>query len=341
MSVEEGTRTPSIPPGLTVREATVEDNDSLIALELQSPLLIGHVEESFDRSPDFFACHRLQGQHRIVLGELKGRVVGVMTGVIHSPVIQGRPHHLVYIQQARVHPDFHGRGVAWALATDLFAWARERGAEGPYYLIAPENKPSVAFVGRGGGRWPVDVTLLEFDVSQAQGRQMERIPAKQLGEAVRLVNMTHAGEDFFEPLTQESLTTRLRRDRQYSIDNLHGIFAGGTLVAVGGLWDKGATTERIHVERTTGATTRSRGAAVVDWGWAAGRREAFIELLRCLAAEARALGRSTLTVCEPSPGALPDPELLRRRSTVSLFTPTVEPPPADSIRGLYVDMLYL
>jgi hypothetical protein len=180
---------------------------------------------------------------------------------------------------------------------------------------------------------------LEFDVSEALGRQPERIAEEQLGEVVRLVNMTHAGEDFFEPLTLGSLAARLARDRQYSINNLHGIFEGGALAAVGGLWDKGATTERIHVERTTGVTTRSRGAAVVDWGWAPGRGEAFVELLRCLAAEARALGRSTLTICEPSPGAIPDPGLLHRRSTASLFTPTMQPPPGDSIRGLYYDML--
>jgi ribosomal protein S18 acetylase RimI-like enzyme len=336
MSVEEAT-----PPALTVREATVEDNGSLIALELQSPLRIGDIEETFDRSPDFFACHRVQGDYRIVLGELAGRVVGVMAGVIHGPVIQGRPHRLVYIQQARIHPDFHGRRVAWLLARDLFAWAGERGAEGPYYLIAPENKPSLSFVERGGGRWPADVTLRELDVSEVPGGRAQRIPEERLGEAVGLVNTTHAGEDFFEPLTLESLATRLNRDGQYSINNLYGIFEDGTLAAVGGLWDKGATTEQIHVDRTTGVTARSRGAAVVDWGWAAGRREAFTELLRCLASEARALGRSTLTICEPSPGALPDPGLPARRLAVSLFTPALQPPPAESIRGLHVDMLYL
>ena len=215
MSVEEGTRTPAIAPGLIVREATAEDNDALIALELQSPLLIGHAEESFSRSPDTFACHRVQGEYRIVLGELEGRVVGVMAGVIHTPVIQGRPHRLVYVHRARVHPDFHHRGVAWALASDLFAWAGSRGAEGPYYLIAPGNERSIAFGGRRGRRWPVDVTLLELDVSGAQGRQPEAVPEKQLAEAVRLVNMTHAGEDLFEPLTLESLAARLRRDGQY------------------------------------------------------------------------------------------------------------------------------
>jgi len=336
MSVEEGT-----PPGLIVREATVGDNDSLIALELQSPLLIGDIEETFDRSPDFFACHRVQGDYRIVLGEIAGRVAGVMVGMLHTPVIQGRPHRLVYIRQARVHPDFHGRRVAWLLANDLFAWAGARGAEGPYYLILPENRRSLAFVERGGGRWPTDVTLLEFDVSEAPGGRAETIPAERLAEAVGLVNTTHAGVDFFEPLTLESLTARLNRDGQYSINNLHGAFEGGALVAVGGLWDKGATTEQIHADQTTGVTARSRGAAVVDWGCGSGRRAAFAELLRSLAAEARALGRSTLTICEPSPGALPDPGLPRHTVAVSLFTPTLGPPAAESVRGLYADMLYL
>jgi ribosomal protein S18 acetylase RimI-like enzyme len=340
MGVEPGTSTPSIPPGLIVREATADDNDSLIALELESAVLIGDIEEFSDRSPDAFACHRVQGEYRVVLGELDGSVVGVMAGVMHEPVIQGQPHRLVYIHRARVDPAFHHRGVAWALSNDLFAWGRERGAEGPYYLIAPENERSIAFGGRAGRRWPVDVALLDLDVSEAQGSQPERIPAEQIGEAVRLINMTHAGEDFFEPLTLESLAERLSRDGLYSVDNLCGMFEGGSLVAVAGLWDKGATTERIHVERATGVTARSRGAAVVDWGWAPGRRDAFAELLRGIAAEAGALGRSSLTICEPSLGALPDTGLPVRSWAAALFTPTIEPPPAESIRGLYLDMLY-
>ncbi len=336
MGAEERT-----PPGLIVREATVADNDSLIALELQPPLVIGREEESYDRSPDFFACHRLQGEYRIVLAELDRRAVGVMAGVIHTPVIQRRPHRLVYIRQARIHPEFRGRGLAWALSRDLFAWAGTRRAEGPYYLIAPENEPSLTFAERGGGRWPVDVSLLEFDVSEAPQRPAERIAERHLGEVVRLVNATHAGQDFFEPLTAESLAARLRRDRQYSIADLFGVFEGGALVAVAGLWDKGATTERVRTDRTTGLTARSRGAAVVDWGWAAGRREACAELLRGLAAAARALGRSSLTICEPAAGALPDPGLPVRRVAASLFTPTIGPPPPESVRGLYLDLLYV
>src|SRR3989304_1311984 len=104
MSAEERSRGPSAPPGFTVREATRQGNDSLIALEPQSPLLIGGVEETFDRSPDYFAPHRVQSEHRVVLAELEGRTVGVMAGVIHTPLIQARPHRLVFISRGRAHP---------------------------------------------------------------------------------------------------------------------------------------------------------------------------------------------------------------------------------------------
>ena len=335
-----GTGTPSIPAGLTVREAAAQDNDALIALELESPLLIGGVEETFDRSPDFFACQRLHEEHMVVLAELEGRVAGVMAGVIHTPVIQGRPHRLVYIHRARVHPGFRGRRVAWAMAQELFAWAGRRGAEGPYYLIAPENKPSNDFVERGGGRWPTEATLWEFDVAAAHGSPAHGVTERQLDDVVEMVNTTHSGEEFFEPLTPDSLAARLRA-RLYGVSSLRGLYEGGKLVAVAGLWDRGATTERIHFDSTTGTTSRSRGAAVPDWGWAVGWRKAFPELLRALAAEARALGRSGLTICEPLRGAVPDIGLARRRSTAAVYTPTLLPPPRDLISGLWVDLLHV
>ncbi|MEX0799627.1 MAG: GNAT family N-acetyltransferase [Dehalococcoidia bacterium] len=334
MTAEERT-----PPGLAVREATAADNAALIALELESPIFVGDVEETFDRSPDFFAGYRVLGDHRVVLGEVEGRTVGVMAGVIQTPLVQAKPHRLAYIRQARVHPDFFGRRVAWTMANELFRWAAERRAEGPYYVISPGNERSLAFVERGGRRWPLDVTLLQLDVSLAEGGSAERLRESHLEAAVGLVNATHAGEEFFEPLTLESLRERLGRDGRYSLGNLYGAFEDETLVAVAGLWDRGAIAERIDFDRETGETTRSREAAVVDWGWATGQEDAFAGLLRHLAAESRALGRPALVVCEPSPGALPDAGLPGRRVSGALFTPTMEPPPAEAVRGLFFDML--
>ena len=334
-------REANVTQSFTIREATPRDNDALVRLELRSPLVVGNTRESYDRSPDFFACHRLQGQHRVVLAEAGGRPVGVMAGVIQDPVIQGQARRLVYIQRARVDPQFQGQKVAWNLANDIFKWSATLGAEGPYYLIAPGNERSVAFGGRAGRRWPVDLRLLEFDVSSVKEEPPPRIARTQLPEVVTLVNATHSGEDFFEPLSVDSMRERLRRDPRYNLEHLRGTVRGGKLVAVAGFWDKGATTQAIHSDAATGEETRSRTAVVTDWGWAPGHEGAFAGVLRSLASDARALGRDGLAICEPSPGMLQDPGLARREVSVSLYTPAMDPPDATSIRGIYADMLTL
>jgi hypothetical protein len=76
----------------------------------------------------------------------------------------------------------------------------------------------------------------------------------------------------------------------------------------------------------------------VDWGFAAGREDAFAGLLAGLAGEAQVLGRQSLTICEPAPGAI-EPVLPHRRTTIALFTPSLGAPP--SVDRLYFDLLNL
>jgi hypothetical protein len=325
---------------ISVRAATVADNDAIVSLELRSALVLGDVEDLFDRSPDALACCRIQDGCRLIVAEIEGRVVGLMAGVVFRPLIQGQRRTLVYIHRARVDPETRHHGVAMALSGVLFSWSAERGAEGPCYAIAPGNATSLSFVEQGGGRWPSDLALLDIDVSRATPGTAEPITEERLPEAVDLINATHAGEDFFEPLTVDSLRARLTRDRAYGLSNLRGVFNGGALIAVAGLLDKGAYTERIRIDRASGRETRSRSAAVVDWGYAPGRQGQFVELLDGLAANARALGRTTLTICEPRPDSL-SPGLPYGRGAVSLFTPSLKPPPTEAIGGLCFDLLNL
>jgi GNAT superfamily N-acetyltransferase len=132
-----------------VRTASLEDNDELIALELETPLLIGDVEEFFNRSPDTFAYCAPHPGCRLVVAKLDGRTVGMLAGLVHSPLIQGKQHRLVYIHRGRVLPEFHHRGVGWALSAELFAWAA--GAEHRSVLRHRARKRSIAFGGRAGG----------------------------------------------------------------------------------------------------------------------------------------------------------------------------------------------
>ncbi len=338
-----GSQRPSIadpPPGVTIHEATQNDNDALIALEREVPLVVGDTHEFFDRSPDYFANQRLHQYYRTVLAEADGRVVGVTAGLVHNPVIQGVAHRLVYIHRGRVHPDFHGRGIGFALSSALFRWSSGLGSEGPYYLISPDNERSIAFGGRAGRRWPVDVTLVSFDLLSAEGERPETLPPGMLEDAAHLINATHSPFDFFEPVSAGLLAARLGRSPQYTPQHVFAVRERGEVVAVAGLCDKGAATERIHVDCATGAASRSREAVVADWGYRSGREDRFASLLRSLAARARAIGRDRLTICEPAPGVVPETGLPARRAAASLFTPASDPPPAERIKGIFFDLLF-
>lgn len=323
---------------VTVRTATPADNEAIIALELRSALVLGEAEEVFDRSPDAFACCRVQDGCRVIVGEIEGRIVGLLAGVMFRPMLSGRQRTLVYIHRARVDPEYQGRGAGMALSSELFAWCAGLGGEGPCYAIAPGNEPSLTFVERGGGRWPRDLSLVDIDVSNAPEATAQHLSQEQLPAAVELINATHAGEDFFEPLTVDVLRGRLTRDAAYTANSLRGVFHGATLVAVGGVLDKGRYTERIRIDRETGEEKRTRSAAVVDWAYTPGHEDAFARLLDALAADARALARKSLTICEPRPGAI-EPTLPHRRSAIALFTPSLGAP--ESVDGLFFDLLNL
>jgi len=321
---------------VTVREATAADNDALIRLELECPLEMGDIAETYDRSPDFFACHRQKETCRVVVGEIDGQIVGVTTGSIQQPSITGELRKIMYVQQARVHPDFQGRKVAWFMSNHLFAWARDEAATaGPYYLISPKNAPSIAFVERGGGRWPIDVSIISIDVAGATDEPPELLGEDRLAEATDLINATHAGEDFFAPLAIETLRKRSRWAP------LNGVVEGDALVAVAGLWDRGLATARIQRNSAAGTESMTREAAVTDWGWKSGFDEAFAGLVAGLAAKACDMGRDALTICEPRPGALPPAGLPHRTASIALFTPALPPPAPDAIKGIFVDMLYI
>lgn len=323
---------------VTVRTPRPADNEAIIALELRSALVLGEAEEVFDRSPDAFACCRIQDACRIIVGELAGRVVGLLAGVMFRPMLGDGPHSLVYIHRARVDPEYQGRGVGMALSQELFRWCAENGGEGPCYAIAPGNTPSLTFVERGGGRWPRDLSLVEIDVSQAPAVHAERLKEAHWPNAVELINATHEGDDFFEPLTADTLSARLTRDAAYTPDSLRGVFDGATLVAAGGVIDKGRYTERIRIDGSSGEEKRTRSAAIIDWGYAPGHGDAFAQLLAALASDARLLGRKSLTICEPRPGAI-TPALPHKRSAIALFTPSLGAP--QSVDGLYFDLLNL
>lgn len=113
------------------RWATPADNDALVALVRECPME-GEVGLYFDRSPDFFALSRLQGDGAkiCVVEATDGRIVGC-AALAHYPAmyVDGVPHEVTYACDLRIHPA-HRRGfVAKRIHNFLEAHAHEQGLE--------------------------------------------------------------------------------------------------------------------------------------------------------------------------------------------------------------------
>lgn len=118
-------RVPNDPRPVTVRDATPEDNASLLALE--AACAMGRWRSwTIRHDPDFFALFRAAGVrgHVGVASDRLGRVIGAMT-IVEQPIAAEDDQSMnCYVSGWEVHPAQRGRGVGDALAQ----WALRRVA---------------------------------------------------------------------------------------------------------------------------------------------------------------------------------------------------------------------
>ena len=333
----------------SVREATAADNEALLELERNSPLDLGDVEITMDRSPRYFASLSLQEDARVMVAEEGGRLVGVCAAARHCVPLLGRPRALLYIQKGRVLAKFRRQRVSsvliWALVE---SWsARGDSFDSAYWLISADNRASLTAVQRGGALpWPKQVHLVDLDTETGPRTDVPavRLGPKRAREVVSLLNRTHAGKELFALYTEERLRARLKRTPDYGWKNWWGIEgSAGRLVAVAGLLDLGRWWRMTRRVKASGEVTASSAAAVFDFGYAQGGERQMVELLYHLLGIARSWGRDHLSIhLDPQEGLYPFlPATARVGADFRLFATGLAVPSAHEMGHVYLDPAYL
>ena len=334
---------------LTVREATTADNETLLDLERSSPLDLGDVELTMDRSPNYFASLSLQEDARVMVAEEGGRLVGVCAAARHCVPLLGIPRSLLYIEKGRVRAEYRRRRVSSVLIWALVESWSARGApiDSAYWLISADNTTSLTAVRRGGALpWPKAVHLVDLDTQSARRTELPvvRLGRNRAQEVVALLNRTHAGKELFAPYTEEGLKARLERSPDYGWQNWWGIEAGGgRLVAVAGLLDLGRWWRMARRVKASGEETTSSAAAVFDFGYAQGGEQRMVDLLHHLARTARSWGRDHLSIhLDPQEELYPFlPTAAHVGADFRFFASGIAVPPAQEIGLFYLDPVYL
>lgn len=109
---------PTLPPAATraalrVRQATHADNAALVALTLACPMR-GDIGLVSDRSPDFFALNRLEGERWEVLvaEDAAGRIAGCIALAERRAWVHGERRRTLYVSDFKVHPAWRGGPAA-------------------------------------------------------------------------------------------------------------------------------------------------------------------------------------------------------------------------------------
>jgi S-adenosylmethionine-diacylglycerol 3-amino-3-carboxypropyl transferase len=98
-----------------IREALDGDNGELIDLSLACPMQ-GDIGLCVDRSPDFFALNRLEGDRwKLAVADREGEVIGCIAVAERNVYVNGRPRRVAYVGDLKVHPAHRNHSVADAL----------------------------------------------------------------------------------------------------------------------------------------------------------------------------------------------------------------------------------
>lgn len=242
---------------MTVRDATMEDNEALVALAAQCPMN-GHLALCIDRAPDFFALNRLGG------GPWRVGVIDGDTGPVACVAVArrrvflgGRPTDVGYVGDLKVHPAFRRRGAARALA----GWA-----VGAVRDIVGSDAPLVATVLSGNAA----VEALQRDFAPG-ARRLATIRSHSISLLWRRRTppLTVRVAEPADVPAMVALWRRLAPSRQFAPVHDHFPVAtspgleylvaqrpGGELAGFTGLWDQ----HRLKQMRVTGYSPRLAAA---------------------------------------------------------------------------------
>lgn len=99
-----------------MRHARPADNEDLVALAAACPM-VGELTLRIDRSPDFFALNRLEGDRwKLAVADRAGRVVGCVAFSERNVFVNGREMRIGYAGDLKVHPGHRDTSVADALS---------------------------------------------------------------------------------------------------------------------------------------------------------------------------------------------------------------------------------
>lgn len=252
---------PELRRSMSVREALVEDNESLLALT-SGCVMSGPVAMYVDRSPDFFALNRLEGAAwRVgVATDAADNVVGCVAAAGRLAYVNGLSQRTSYANDLKVDPAARGSGAADLLTEYVRdATAELGGAAAPCLLTILSGNRQMENRARGPRGAPVlsrfaslavtAIPLLWERRERIAGVCVRRASAQDVEEMAAVWRTYAPGRQFAAIMEAEDMAAWIASAPGLAItDYLVATDATGRIRGFLGEWDQ-SSFKRIRVVR--------------------------------------------------------------------------------------------
>lgn len=302
---------------LRVREATWRDGEALADLYANAAETVGDWRLVVERGPNPFAQFRLQEHPNLQVVECRGVFLAAGAHACRNSFVDGERIALHFMSAWRVREEFRGYGLSRVLqsaagpGTAWFGpvtyWYERIGNASQGWLDKMRTMAESRDNKVDGLSASVHLLPPVAGDAGVDGSPFRIRPARpdDLTRCIELVNATHEGLDLFRPYSLDFLESRLDDPswgpkptfipRVYGWDDFRVVEApDGTIIACGGLWDRGRDVREVWSNPTTGEQREVTTTALLDWGHAPGRADAMGVLIRRFLSRTAELGRNQM-----------------------------------------------
>ena len=234
------------------RQALPGDNAALVALAAACPME-GDIGLCVDRSPDFFALNRLEGETwRVdVVDAADGGLAGCIALARRRVYLLGVEREVMYIGDLKVHPQHRGSGAAEALIHHALQVCREMGGDDVPTLVTVLSGNAAIERRAGGPRgsppWTRFARLVAHSVSlvwkrrvpAVAGMRVERARAADLAAMAELWRSLAPARNFAPAFAPGGFEAWVEQAPGLQCEN-YWLLRGddGRIAAFLGLWDQ-------------------------------------------------------------------------------------------------------
>lgn len=229
------------------RWAGPEDNAALIELVRACPMS-GSIAMYFDRSPDYFALSRLQGDGaRVCVVEDTDGTLAAAAAVASFPALYvgGEARQVSYACDLKIRPDRRGGWLLKRLYGHMTDWAvREQGWDLGITTVMRGNAAMEAVLKGKGGVVPYRhvATMRNYTVQfllpkrPPRGITVRRAGEGDVSEMVSFWNRVQAGRQFAPAWSEAELRERLARSPGLALSDYFLAYRGDRLVGLLATW---------------------------------------------------------------------------------------------------------